>query len=192
MILATASQMSSPENPYVPSNYQTYLLTFFIMIIHACISSMPTLWVARYNSVGSTLNMIGLFIVIILIPVGVHVNGGTFRPNSEVWAIQNGTNWPDGVAILLCFLAIIWTMSGYDASFHLSEECSNASVASPRAIVMTAAVGGVAGWFLQLVIAYTVIDIPGVIDSEVGQPWASYVFQILPTNYALAGKSAPP
>lgn len=159
------------------------------MIIHACISSMPTLWVARYNSIGSTLNMIGLVIVIILIPVGVHAKGGIFGANDFVWSIQNGTEYPDGVAILLCFLAIIWTTSGFDAPFHLSEECSNASIASPRAIVMTAAVGGVAGWFLQLVVAYTVIDIPGVIDSELGQPWASYVFQILPKNYALASKS---
>lgn len=183
MILATASAMN-PD--YVPSNYQTFLLTIFIMFLHACISSMPTLWVARYNSVGSTLNMIGLALVVILIPVGFHQNGGTFNTNSVVWSIQNGTDWPDGVAILLCFLAIIWTMSGYDAPFHLAEECSNAAIASPRAIVMTSGVGGIAGWALQLVIAYTVQDIPSVIGSDLGQPWASYVFQVLPTNYALA------
>lgn len=183
MILATASAMN-PD--YTPENYQTFLLTVFIMLIHACISSMPTLWIARYNSVGSTLNMIGLVIVVILIPAGVHASGGTFNSNKTVWNIQNGTDWPDGVAILLSFLAIIWTMSGYDAPFHLAEECSNAAVASPRAIVMTSGIGGLAGWALMLVIAYTVIDIPDVIDSELGQPWASYVFQILPNNYALA------
>ena len=43
--------------------------------------------------------------------------------------------------------------SGYDAPFHLSEECSNANIASPRAIVMTAQLGLYLGWVCILVIA---------------------------------------
>jgi len=76
--------------------------------------------------------------------------------------------------------------SGYDAPFHLSEECSNANVAAPRAIVLTSGVGGLFGWFLQLVVAYTVVDIPSVISSDLGQPWASYLLQVLPQKTALA------
>ena len=76
--------------------------------------------------------------------------------------------------------------SGYDAPFHLSEECSNANIAAPRAIVLTSGVGGIMGWFLQLVVAYTVIDIDSVISSDLGQPWASYLLQVLPQKTALA------
>lgn len=39
----------------------------------------------------------------------------------------------------------------YDAPFHLSEECSNANIASPRAIVMTAQFGLYMGWAIILV-----------------------------------------
>lgn len=63
--------------------------------------------------------------------------------------------------------------SGYDAPFHLSEECSNANIASPRAIVLTSGIGGVFGWALQMVVAYTVVDIGEVLGSDLGQP---YVF----------------
>ena len=42
------------------------------------------------------------------------------------------------------------------------------------------------GWFLQLVVAYTVIDIDGVLGSDLGQPWASYLLQVLPQKTALA------
>ena len=77
-------------------------------------------------------------------------------------------------------------MSGYDAPFHLSEECSNANIASPRAIVLTSAIGGLFGWFLQLVVAYTVIDIDSVISSDLGQPWAAYLLQVMPQRTALA------
>ena len=40
--------------------------------------------------------------------------------------------------------------------------------------------------FLQLVCAYTVADIDAVLDSDLGQPFAAYVAQILPTRIALA------
>jgi amino acid transporter len=51
---------------------------------------------------------------------------------------------------------------------------------------MTSGIGGIMGWFLQLVVAYTVLDIPSVIGSPLGQPWASYLVQVLPQNVALA------
>ncbi|KAI1760742.1 amino acid transporter [Hypoxylon sp. FL1150] len=182
MILAAAS-IVNPE--YIPTNYQTFLLTVFIMLTHACISSMPTLWIANFNSVGTTINLLCLLIVIIIIPTAT-IGDPKFQPNEFAWGIQNGTEWPDGVAVLMSFLSIIWTMSGYDASFHLAEECSNAAVATPRSIVMTAGSGSVLGFVLNTLIAYTIQDVNEVIESDLGQPFAAYVVQILPQNVALA------
>ncbi|KAI1425168.1 amino acid/polyamine transporter I [Xylaria sp. FL1777] len=182
MILAAASIV----NPsYVPTSYQTFLLTTFLMIVHACISSMPTLWIAHFNAVGTTINILALIATIIIIPTTTN-NVPKFQPSSVAWGIQNFTDWPDGVAVLMSFLAICWTMSGYDAPFHLAEECSNASVASPRAIIMTAASGSVLGFVLNALIAYTITDIDAVINTELGQPWAAYLVQVLPQKSALA------
>ncbi|EHA22956.1 hypothetical protein ASPNIDRAFT_131595, partial [Aspergillus niger ATCC 1015] len=183
MILAAAS-MQNPD--YVPTNWQVYLLTVLVLIIHTAISSMPTIWVARVNSWGSTFNIIALIITLIAIPAGT-TNEPKFSSSRDVWGtITNLTDFPDGVAVLMTFVGVIWTMSGYDSPFHLSEECSNANVASPRAIVMTSGAGGLLGWFLQLVVAYTVTDIDAVINSDLGQPWASYLLQVLPRKTALA------
>ncbi|KAI0597215.1 amino acid transporter-like protein [Biscogniauxia sp. FL1348] len=182
MILAAASIMN-PD--YIPTNYQTFLLTTLIMMIHGCISSMPTLWIANFNSVGTVINILCLVITIIVIPAAT-MSQPKFQPNEFAWGIQNGTDWPDGIAILMSFLSIIWTMSGYDASFHLAEECSNAAVATPRSIVMTAGSGSILGFVLNVLIAYTIQDVPAVMDSDLGQPWAAYLIQILPQNVALA------
>lgn len=187
MILAAVSI----EHPtYEPTMWQTFLLTTFILGIHAGISSMPTRWIARVNSYGSMFNMLALVAVLIAIPAGIVANnheGERFTPSREVWGdITNRTDFPDGVAVLMTFVAVIWTMSGYDSPFHLSEECSNANVAAPRAIVMTSGVGGVLGWFLQLAVAYTVRDIEAVMNSPLGQPWASYLLQVLPRKTAMA------
>ncbi|KAA8650569.1 amino acid permease [Aspergillus tanneri] len=183
MILASGS-ITNPS--YVPTSWQTFVLTALVMILHAAISSMPTKWVAQFNSYGSTFNMLALIAVIIAIPAGTK-NEPKFQPSREVWGtITNMTDFPDGVAVLMTFVGVIWTMSGYDSPFHLSEECSNANIASPRAIVITSGVGGLMGWFLQLVVAYTVLDIEAVIDSDLGQPWASYLLQVLPQKTAMA------
>ncbi|CAG9988155.1 unnamed protein product [Clonostachys byssicola] len=182
MILATASIMH-PE--YVPTDWQTYLLTTLIMLSHACLSSMPTLWIAKFNSVGTIVNIICLAIVIITIPVAA-ITSPKFQPNEVAWGIQNMTDFPDGVALMMSFLAIIWTMSGYDASFHLAEECSNAAIATPRSIIMTALSGSILGFFLNVIIAYTITDVTAAMESDLGQPWAAYLLQVLPEKTAVA------
>jgi len=187
MILAAAS-IANPA--YVPTSWQTFLLTTFIMILHSILSSMPTKWLAQFNSAGSTFNFIALVIVIILIPAGTdRTSRGLprFTPSSEVWGtIYEGTSFPPGISVLMSFIGVIWTMSGYDSPFHLAEECSNANIASPRAIVLTSATGGLFGWFLQLVVAYTVVDIDAVLGSELGQPFAAYLMQCMSQKITLA------
>lgn len=187
MILAAAS-IRDPT--YVPTEYQTFLLTVFIMILHAIMSSLPTRWLAQINSGGSTFNFIALVVVIILIPAGTDREErglSKFTPSREVWGtIYEGTSFPPGISVLMSFIGVIWTMSGYDSPFHLAEECSNANMAAPRAIVLTSATGGIFGWFLQLVVAYTVVDIDGVLNSDLGQPFAAYLMQCMTEKMTLA------
>ena len=104
MILAAAS-IANPS--YVPQNYHLFLLTSLVMIIHACISSMPTRWIANFNSYGTTINIIALIVVIVIIPADTH-NVPKFYPSSQVWGtIENGTDFPDGIAILMSFVAVM-------------------------------------------------------------------------------------
>lgn len=42
------------------------------------------------------------------------------------------------------------------------------------------------GWFLQLVVAYTVIDIDAALESDLGLPYAAYLQQVLPEKVTLA------
>jgi amino acid transporter len=187
MILAAAS-IRDPT--YTPTNYQTFLLTVFIMILHAIMSSLPTRWLAQINSGGSTFNFVALLVVIIMIPAGTdrETRGlPKFTPSREVWGdIYEGTTFPPGISVLMSFIGVIWTMSGYDSPFHLAEECSNANLAAPRAIVLTSATGGIFGWFLQLVVAYTVVDIGEVLESDLGQPFAAYLMQCMTEKMTLA------
>lgn len=133
MILACGSI----QNPgYVPTNYQTFLLTVFIMLIHSVMASFPTRWIARVNSAGSTFNIIAIFIVIILIPAACNRTArglSRFNPSSEVWGnIYQGTDYPKGVSVLMSFIGVIWTMSGYVSSDARSWKCSCAKLEHNR------------------------------------------------------------
>lgn len=113
MILAAAS-IQNPD--YTPQPYQTYLLTVFLMLIHACMASLPTKWIARNNSIGSTFNMVALVVVIIIIPAACDRTAlalDKFNASADVWGnIYEGVEYPPGVAVLMSFAAVIWTMSG--------------------------------------------------------------------------------
>lgn len=111
MILAGAS-IANPG--YVPQTYQVFLLTVCITLIHACISSMPTKWLANFNSVGSTLNLIALITVLILIPAQTTREDqglSRFTPSGVVWgSFYDGTTFSNGLSLLMSFIGVIWTM----------------------------------------------------------------------------------
>ena len=113
MILAGAS-IGNPN--YVPENWHIFLLTTLIMILHAIISSMPTKMIARFNTVGTLLNLTILLIVIILIPAITNRESQglpRFSSSADVWGtIYPGTDFPPGIAVLMSFIAPAWTMSG--------------------------------------------------------------------------------
>lgn len=191
-IILALKSMIDPD--YVNKTWHTYLLTIAITFTCACIASCPTRWIARINSLTSILNMVFLFISWIIILGGNNRTSqglSKFNNNNEAWGIENFTDWPDGICMLMTFLAVIWTMSGFDMAFHIAEESANAQIATPRAIFMTASIGGVLCFVFQLSIAYTIVDTAGAVNSEIGQPYISYLNQILdrPSCLALASFS---
>lgn len=184
--LILALKTYNSNDGYSPSYGEIYGLTTGIQIVHGIISSMPTRWLATFNSMGTITNILFLVIVFVMILGGNdrqdHFNDITkFNSNDTAWKFYNQTDWPMGIAVLQSFLGVIWAMSGYDSPFHLSEECSNANVAAPRAIVLTATCGGGIGFLFMIAIAYTLVSIDQIAEDPqgLGQPFVTYLTQIL-------------
>ncbi|KAK0258723.1 hypothetical protein B0A54_15314 [Friedmanniomyces endolithicus] len=185
-MILTAAAIGNPE--YVIQTWHIYLTLLLILFVSGLITMQATKIIGWINVVGTWVNLIALIIFVIWLPVG-SVNTPKTNPNSVVWTgegLVNGTEWPSGFAFIMGFLSVIWTMSGYDAPFHLSEECSNANVAAPRAIVMTAQLGFHLGFPVILVIAYTVMNIPDVVAGNLGQPMGALCLQVLGPKAGLA------
>ncbi|TGO22350.1 hypothetical protein BPAE_0171g00090 [Botrytis paeoniae] len=185
-MILTAAQIVHPD--YIVQTWHVYLLLLALLVLQGLLAMNSTKFIGVLNTVGTITNMIVLLIFVIWFPAG-SINEPRTNPNSIVWTsegVVNGTEWPTGFAFLMGFLSVIWTLAGYDAPFHLSEECSNANIAGPRAIVMTAQLGLWLGWAIILVIAYTVKDIQDVVSGQYGQPMGSLCLQVLGPKAGLA------
>lgn len=63
---------------------------------------------------------------------------------------KNQTGWSNnGLSFLLGLLSVQWTMTGYDATAHISEEVKRAAIAAPVAIFLAVLSTGVIGWLLK-------------------------------------------
>lgn len=167
---------------YSPTNGQIYGLTTGIQVSHAILSSMPTKFLAKFNNLGTILNMIFLTIVFVMILAGndrqaLHENIPKFNSNATAWSLTNQTEFPTGIAMLMSFLGVIWAMSGYDSPYHISEECASPELAVPRAITLTATCGGAIGFVFMLAIAYTLVDLEYISEDPLGlgQPFVLYL-----------------
>lgn len=191
MMLALGSYC---KESFVPSTGHIYALTTGIQIAGVFINSCPTEWLAKFNSAGTVCNIVFLAIVFVMILAGNNrdeiYNGAIskFNSSSVAWSLDNQTDYAKGGAFLMSFLGVIWSMSGYDSPFHLAEECSNAAVAAPRAIVLTSTVGGLIGFIFMIAISYTVVDISLVAEDPegIGQPFVTYLAQILSKKMVVA------
>jgi amino acid transporter len=121
----------------------------------------------------------------------------TFAPSYEVsrlWTFGNYTGtegasgvWPvaasGGMAFLLGLLLPVYTITGYDASAHTSEETRDAASAVPRGMVSSVIWSGLFGWVM---LCAFVLMIPNM-DDAAKQGWNVF-FWAMDTQVPLAIK----
>lgn len=100
-----------------------------------------------------------------------------------VGKFNDGTGDPDGwssrtsPAYVACIGILLsqYTITGFDASAHLSEETHRASWSAPIGVLTSILVSAVFGWFLILCLLFSIQDF----DRTVSTPTAQPVLQIL-------------
>lgn len=126
-MIVAAAEIGNPDYTY--KQWHLYLVFLLILVIQGLLTMNATKFLGYLNIVGTVVNLVLIVIFCIWLPAA-SVNRPKFNDNHTAWVdLQNGTEWPMGWAFIMGFLSVIWTMSGYDTPFHLSEECSNANIA---------------------------------------------------------------
>jgi amino acid transporter len=83
----------------------------------------------------------------------------------------NNTGWQSSLYVALIGLLLAqYTLTGYDASAHMTEETHDASRSGPRGIVMSIVVSIAAGWVLLIGLTFAIQSYSSAIDTPTGVP----------------------
>jgi amino acid transporter len=112
---------------------------------------------------------------------------------SRLWTFTNysgeagGNVFPQsdsiGYLFLLCLLLPVYTITGYDASAHTSEETKNAAESVPRGIVSAVLWSSLIGWIMICAITLAIPDM----DAAAAQGWGMFfgtINAIMPAGLA--------
>src|SRR5215469_13050986 len=134
--------------------WHTIVLLAGILIVHGLLNSFGVRLVALLNNVSVWWHIIGvLLIVAVLAITPSHHQSASFVFTHYV----NNTGWSSWLYVaLLGLLLAQYTLTGYDASAHMTEETRSAAVAGPRGIVMSIVVSLVAGWILLIGVTFAI------------------------------------
>jgi amino acid transporter len=129
-----------------------------------------------------------IFAVAALLTAAMLLGAGTFQP-ARLFSFANNSGgpgggvWPESGSVLkMTLLGLMWpiyTITGFDASAHTSEETVNAAKNVPRGILRSVYLSGLVGWVM---VASFVIAMPSTIDAarQGGDVFSWLMRQILP------------
>jgi amino acid permease (GABA permease) len=184
--ITAAIGIASSDQAYVTTNQQLYGIYAALVLSNAVLVSFGTKFLARLQRLYTLMNVCLCFIIIIALPIATPPD---FR-NSANFALADFTNltgWPSGFAFILSFMAPLYTIGGFDASVHMSEEASNAATAIPWAIVSSIVISAVLGFGINLSLAFCMgTDVGSILSSPIGQPMAQILYNSLGQKKALA------
>ncbi|HEX9044319.1 MAG TPA: amino acid permease, partial [Candidatus Limnocylindrales bacterium] len=140
----------------------TILIFGAVLIVHALLNTFGIRVVKILNDVSVWWHLAGvgvIFLVTVVLNQHTRTDLGTvfstFVDNTNGCAANTPCGWPGPLAfgiplyvILIGLLNAQYTLTGQDASAHMSEETHNASEAAPRGIIWSVIISVIAGFIL--------------------------------------------
>ncbi|WP_245616904.1 amino acid permease [Amycolatopsis taiwanensis] len=146
----------------------TILLLAIILAVHGLLNTFGVRLVAVLNGISVWWHLVGVLVIVgVLVFVPSH-----HQPASFVFGkFVNNTGWGSAPYVFaLGLLVAQYTLTGYDASAHMTEETKNAAKAGPRGIVNSILVSLAAGWVLLIGLTFAIQSYDGAVNSATGVP----------------------
>jgi amino acid permease (GABA permease) len=134
--------------------WHTILLFGIILLVHGLLNQFGVRVVALLNDISVWWHVIGVAVIVgVLAFVPDEHQSASFVFTEFV----NNTGWQSSLYVALIGLLLAqYTLTGYDASAHMTEETRDASTAGPRGIVMSVVVSVIAGWILLVGLTFAI------------------------------------
>ncbi|XP_068643538.1 amino-acid permease BAT1 homolog [Aristolochia californica] len=151
---------------YRASKYVVMAFHGGILLSHAILNSLPISWLSLFGQIAAAWNVLGVFVLMILIPTVA-----TKRASAEFVFTHFNTENDVGIhskpyIFVLGLLMSQYTLTGYDASAHMTEETKSADKNGPKGIISAIGVSIIVGWGYLLGITFAVTNIPDLLNPE--------------------------
>lgn len=167
-----------------PTPQSTMVVFVCILLLHATLNLFGVRLVSLLNSVSVWWHLAGVAIIVGALAL---IPSHHQSPEFVFTEFVNNTGWSNPLYVTAIGLLLAqYTFSGYDASAHLSEETSNASVSAARGIVRAIWASWVAGFVLLAGLTFAIQDYAGTQSSATGVPPAQILIDALGTGGATA------
>ncbi|EFN58316.1 hypothetical protein CHLNCDRAFT_142334, partial [Chlorella variabilis] len=162
------------EDPFVATQSQLLGIYAGTLVCHGLLNTFANRLLAILNGISVFWHVVGTFVFI----VALLAVAPTHQSASYVFGHFNK---PDvgiassGLIFLLGLLMSQFTLTGYDASAHMTEETKDAAKSGPRGIVMTVVVSFFVGWLYLLALTFSIQNPDNLFDpaSATGGTYAS-------------------
>jgi amino acid transporter len=137
------------------SAHVNFALFAFLLAVHGLINVFSSHLVSIFNGISVWWHVIGVTVIVaILIFVPSHHASLSyvFGHKANKSGFSHGMYW--FYVLPLGFLLTMYTITGYDASAHVSEETHNAAEQAPKGIWRSVFYSAVIGWIVLLAITF--------------------------------------
>lgn len=139
-----------------PSKFQFLATYAFILTSHALLNHFGINLVAKLNSISAIYHVLGVLLIMgVLMLVGPQHHVSYLF---STFSTQTSSSMPYWGAFLIGLLQAQWTLTGYDASAHTSEETLNPRVRAPWGVFLSVAISGIFGFILLALVTMSIKD----------------------------------
>jgi amino acid transporter len=145
--------------------WQLLVIYGIVLAVHGALNTFGVSLVARLNDVSAWWHVVGTVVLVALL----FALPSNPQPLSQVfggYVNSTGLDWfpGSGIWITLVGLALpAYTITGFDASAHMTEETHDAARSGPRGIVMSILISVVVGFLLVVALCWA---LPGPVGSK--------------------------
>ncbi|HWN72628.1 MAG TPA: amino acid permease [Solirubrobacterales bacterium] len=168
---------------------ETFLLFVLILMVHTLVNIRRTHYLSLVNSVSVWWHVLGvaaIVIVLIFVPDGHQSFSFVFGHRINQSGFSSGMYW--FYVLPLGFLLTQYTITGFDASAHISEETHGSEISAAKGVWRSIFYSAVIGWIVLLAITFAVTNVnganeafgfaPTLLTDALGSGWGKFVLII--------------
>jgi amino acid transporter len=142
-----------------PTHTDVNLLCAGILLSHALLNHFGIHIIAKLNDISAIYHMVGVAVIVAALAFFAPSHHSISYLFDRTFSTQsNSLHIPYGIAFLFGLLQAQWTITGYDASAHISEETIDPRIRAPWGVYMSVVVSGIFGFVMLSMVTVSITN----------------------------------